>query len=408
MRWFHVLLALVGALLLGAWLAPPLGEDPGYVLIRFQGWAFESTAVALALSVIVAYGLVRLALWLLRMPGRAVRGAVQGRRESRLERGLLAYAEGRWSRAERLLADGAPGSADPAAHYLAAARAAHSRDDDDARERYLVLAEQEGGRSRFAVELTRAELLLADGDAAAAAALLESLHRERPRNARVLDLEARCRRALGDWAGLRRLVPAMRRADLLDDAGAGEVAREAATAEMAETNDPDALDAAWSSLTRAQQKDPALVRVYAERAFELGRGPAVTGLVEKTLRRQWDERLVALYGRLPHGDAGAALKKAEGWLRDHPDDPALMLTLGRLCRRAELWGKAREYLERSLALGADAEAYRDLGELREREGDTAGAMACYRNVARIQRGDPVEPVPVEGSRRLEQQGARNK
>lgn len=405
MRLLHVLLALVGALLLGAWLAPPLGEDPGYVLVRFQGWAFETTAVALALLLIVVYFVFRLALWLLRLPGRAVRGAVEGRHEARLERGLLAYAEGRWARAEKLLAGGARGSADPAAHYLAAARAAQARGDDRAREEYLALADDQGDRSRFAAEITRAEMMLEEpGQADAAAALLEGLHEERPRNPRVLDLLAASYRARSEWTRLRELAPALKRAGELDADGASALVREAAGHEMATAADAEQLDRAWAALGRADRRDPALVAAYAERALALGRGSHALDAVQKVLRRDWDERLVLLYGRLPADNPRAALKRAEGWLKEHPEDGALMLTLGRLCRRAELWGKAREYLERSLTFGARADTYRALAELMERDGDTAGAMACYRNVMRLDQGDPVEPVPVDSARRLDGPG----
>lgn len=401
MRLFHILLALVGALLLGAWLAPPLSEDPGYVLVRFQGWAFETTAVALALLAIAGYAVLRVAIWCLRLPGRAVRGAVEGRREARLERGLIAFAEGRWSRAEKLLSSGARGSSDPAAHYLAAARAAQARGDDGAREEYLALADAQGDPARFAAELTRAELMLDEpGQTSAAIALLEGLLEERPRNPRVLGLLAAGYRRQDNWPGLRRLAPALKRAGELDAAEAAALSRDAAEGELRTAPDLEQLQAAWSSLGRGERHDPVLVSAYAERALALGRGGEAADLVQKAIRRQWDESLVLLYGRLPVPDAGAALRRAEGWLKDHPDDGVLMLTLGRLCRRAELWGKAREYLERSLAFSARADTYRELAELKEQEGDTAGAMACYRNVLRLDRGDPVEPVPVEATRRL--------
>lgn len=402
MRLLHVLLALVGALLLGAWLAPPLGEDPGYVLVRFQGWAFETTAVALALLAIVGYFLFRIALWLLRLPGRAVRGAVEGRREARLERGLIAFAEGRWSRAEKLLSSGARGSTDPAAHYLAAARAAQARGDDNAREEYLALADSQGEPASFAAELTRAEFMLDEpGQAGAATALLEGLLEQRPRNPRVLALLAAGYRIQENWAALRGLAPALKRAGELDSAAAAALSREAAEAELGAAPDPGGLEASWSSLTRAERHDPVLVHAYAARALELGRGEEAADLVQKAIRRQWDEHLVLLYGLLPAPDPRAALKRADGWLKNHPDDGALLLTIGRLCRRAELWGKAREYLERSLTFSSRADTYRELAELKEQQGDTAGAMACYRNVLRLNRGDPVEPVPLADHRRLD-------
>lgn len=54
----------------------------------------------------------------------------------------------------------------------------------------------------------------------------------------------------------------------------------------------------------------------------------------------------------------------------HPDDPSLLLTLGRLCLQNRLWGKARDYLESSLNLQRNPETCAELARLLAGLGDT--------------------------------------
>ena len=61
------------------------------------------------------------------------------------------------------------------------------------------------------------------------------------------------------------------------------------------------------------------------------------------LKKQWDTGLVETYGLLDIAEPGKQLSAMERFLADHPDDPTLLLTLGRLSLRAQLWGKARGY-----------------------------------------------------------------
>ena len=71
------------------------------------------------------------------------------------------------------------------------------------------------------------------------------------------------------------------------------------------------------------------------------------------------------------------MERAETWLEQHPRDAVLLLTLGRLCARQGLWGKARSYLEASLSIEPTHSAHLELGRLLEREGKPAEAAAEY-------------------------------
>ncbi|HLF12305.1 MAG TPA: hypothetical protein VJA26_13945, partial [Gammaproteobacteria bacterium] len=68
-----------------------------------------------------------------------------------------------------------------------------------------------------------------------------------------------------------------------------------------------------------------------------------------------------------------------GWLKEHPEDGALLLTAARLCMANELWGKARSYLESSLALAPDPGSYALYGRLLTQLGERERAASAFRS-----------------------------
>jgi HemY protein len=61
----------------------------------------------------------------------------------------------------------------------------------------------------------------------------------------------------------------------------------------------------------------------------------------------------------------------------------LLATLGRLCAQAELWGKARNFLEASLSFEQSRSAHLELARLAERMGQGDEAQRHYRRAAEI-------------------------
>jgi HemY protein len=77
-------------------------------------------------------------------------------------------------------------------------------------------------------------------------------------------------------------------------------------------------------------------------------------------------------------DPLAPLERAEAWLRKRPDDAELLASCARLCLRAELIGKARSYLEASIARRPSQENSLILADLLEQMGEHARAADCLR------------------------------
>lgn len=390
---FLVLVAVVLALLAAA-VAPVFKADPGLVQIHFRGWTVETSILVLTVGVILIWLLAWFLVKLWRMPARTARQIREQRAMAQLEKGLLALTEGDWSTAERALQKSVGSDGRSTARYLAAAEAADGQDAADRAEWYLEQADSRNAKQKFLVELTRARILCSNGRFEAARPLLEDLHGRRRRHQQVLEMLARCYRELDDWEALLKLLPAMRKAGLVDDDGAEELRREAAVDGLQRIQEAEELQARFKSLPRPMQRTAAVAGAFADQALRLGAPELTEEVLRNSLRMQWEPGLLIAYGEAGPDDATRRLKQCEKWLESHPEDSWLHLTLGRLCAREELWGKARHHMIRSLELEPTVTGYDALGQLLERKGELEVAMACFRNALRLSQGK--EPLPLPG------------
>jgi HemY protein len=120
-------------------------------------------------------------------------------------------------------------------------------------------------------------------------------------------------------------------------------------------------------------------------------------LLRKSLGRSWDDHLVDIYGLLRVPDVAEAMRTAEGWLKYYPQNAALLRTLGRLSLRNQLWGVARDYFQRSLAVQKDPETFGELARLLHSLGDTQKSMEVYQSALQLSAPVlPELPQPTKG------------
>ncbi len=394
MKRSFLLLLILALLLLAGAMAPMFKTDPGHVLINFGDWTIETSVLVLASAFLILWFAVQIALWLWRMPVETARKMREQRAFKQLEKGLLALTEGDWSTAEKALEKSASKQGRTTAHYLAAAQAADSQDAHDRREYYLEQAGSGGSKKRFLVELTRARMLLANGNRAAALPLLQELYKRNRKHPQVLELLSRCYRGLGDWDELQAMLPALRKAGVLDDDQSQDLQEEIAVNKLQSVKDADELQAVWKKLPRAMRHHSAVVDAFAMGATKLERADLAEPVICASLKNEWNPALVLRYGDPAADDRTKRLKQCEKWLKQHPDDAGLHLALGRLCAAESLWGKAREHMVKSLELEPSSLGYDAFGQLLEHQGELEPAMACFRNALRMNQGQPPEPLPA--------------
>jgi len=394
---FLVLIAFALALLAAA-LAPVFKADPGMVQIHFRGWTVETSVLVLLLGVLLAWLLIWLLLWIWKMPSDAARRVREQRSLAQLEKGLLALTEGDWQTAERALERSASTHGRTTARYLAAAEAAGGQDASDRAEYYLEQADTRNRKQKFIVALTRAKIMVSNGQFEEARPVLEELQSRRKKHPQVLEMLSRCYTELGEWEPLVGLLPVMIKTRMIDTEKASQLKQQAAVIELRRSRDADSLLSDWRGLPKALQQDVLVLQTFAERTVELDAPELNEDVIRIALKRRWDSSLLLPYGKAGPDDASKRMRQCEKWLKDHPEDSALHLALGRLCAREELWGKAREHLVRSLELEPTVAGYDSLGQLLERKGELEVAMACFRNALRMNQGRSPKPLPGDLAR----------
>ncbi|MEQ6886337.1 heme biosynthesis HemY N-terminal domain-containing protein [Salicola sp. Rm-C-2C1-2] len=406
-----LLIVLLVALPAGTLLSLGIAEDPGYIRVSIGSWLVETNFwVGVSLAVLAAL----LLHWLLDMlrglrlspgaMGQWVRNT--GRRRSRrvTTRGLLELAEGNWGRARKLLESGAGNAETPLINYLSAAEAAHQQGDQEEADRFLRLAWESTAGSDLAVGLTQARLQLnAERNEKALATLLR-LRRKAPNHPHVMRQLANVYRNLEDWQALSELLPELRRHAALDESSLNELeqevwlnvldqAAERLERQPAEQRNLDHLDRVWDQLPPARRKDESVVHHYADHLARLGAESRAESLLRKVLRQNWSDLLVNLYGRIRGARADEQLLMAENWLHQRPNNPELLLALGRISLRNQLWGKAREYLETSLSVRHSQETAAELCRLYAHLGRYEDSVRLLRQGVLEHHGLPRLPMP---------------
>ncbi|GLK87571.1 heme biosynthesis HemY N-terminal domain-containing protein [Pseudomonas turukhanskensis] len=354
-------------------------EDPGYVLIAYKNFRYESSlwaAVTVIAVLALAVYLVRLLLSLVLVSGGVVNPWSRRNRQRRVqlasEQGLLDLAEGRWARAVRHLQRAADGERQPLIYYLGAARAANELGEYEQSDGFLEKALERQPHAELAIALAHAELQQARGQTEAALETLQVMRDRHPHHRQVLKHLQQVHQQRGDWPAVIALLPDLRKDKVLGDAELTALEQQAWSARLASAandglNDGEIalqpLTQAWQHLSKSQRGEPQLVAVYAEQLRVLGAPEEAEEVLRAAIARQYDSRLVELYGLVRGRDVAKQLQTAEGWLKANPTDPVLLLCLGRLCLQNHLWGKAREYFESSLSFARHPQACAELARL---------------------------------------------
>ena len=405
-----LLLVIATAVLIGLAVV----EDPGYVLIAYKNFRYESSlwaAVALIAAVWLAVYLIRLVLSLVFVSGGVVNPWSRRNRKRRVqlasEQGLLDLAEGRWARAVRHLQRAAEGEQQPLIYYLGAARAANELGDYEQSDGFLEKALERQPHAELAIALAHAELQQARGQTEAALETLQVMRNRHPHHRQVLKHLQQVHQQRGDWPAVIALLPDLRKDKVLGDAELSALEQQAWSARLASAatdglnNGEIALQPltqAWQHLSKSQRSEPRLVAVYAEQLRVLGAPEEAEEVLRSAISRQYDNRLVELYGQVRGRDAVKQLQAAEGWLKTNPTDPVLLLCLGRLCLHNNLWGKAREYFESSLGFARTPQACGELARLLAQQGELQRSNELFEEaMGLLDRPLPTLPLPAVAS-----------
>ena len=384
-KWFLTLLLILSATAAFFWF---FLDDPGFIVIGRGAWTVETSlstfVIALVLGGFSVYSVFSLLLSLLRLPLRFFYNRSVHQEEKAhdsLVHGLLALIQGQWQEAEKVLLKTMSLGELSALHYLGAAYAASELNAFARIPSYLDKAQNNlSKKEAVTITLFDAKLEWQHENYSAALEKAQVAYSLAPKHAEVLLLLVRLYVQLTDWQALLKLLPEVRKHKVLSVEEILDLDDRANIALIQESlrNDPVKANQIWSQIPKATRLRPVLLKVYVEHLMAAGDAMTAEPLVKEALKYQWDADLVNLYGILETANTSQQISSAEGWLKYHDKDAVLLRTLGHLCLRNRLWGKARQYLEESVKVEPSVKTFQVLGDLSVQTGDLAEANEYYR------------------------------
>ncbi len=380
MRW---VLGILGLFALAVALALALRFNTGYALLVWPPYrvelSFNLLLLLLAAGFALAYLLLRFIVGAIGLPAKVREFRARRRREnarSTMLEALRAFFEGRYGRAEKAAASALESGESPALGAVLAARAAHELRRYEQRDGYLARAAALSPEDAPMCSIAAADMLLDQRRFQDALLELQSLPEK---HTAALRLELRAQQQAKNWEQALPLIEQLERRKVLDATQAGELRRYAHAENLKRAAlDRHVLEDCWQKIP-APQKRNARVAAAAARCFiALGGRAQANPIIEQALDAEWDSELIGLYGEDPDSDAIRQIERAEKWLKTNPRDAALLLTLGRLCVKQDLWGKAQSYIEASISVEPTYSAHLALAQLHEKLGNPDAAHRHYR------------------------------
>ena len=386
---------LLLAIVLAAIVNSMFGEDAGYVKMQWGGRVLQTSFIGLLMIFLSLYFIIRATVHFFRMPkkfGQKVKEINQNNARKRLTQGMIDVSEGNFSQAEKRLTKSANKSETPLLNYLNAARAAQAQGKSERRDKWLKQAYENTPEAAKAILLTQAELQLEADEFELSLATLQKLEELSPGHKQSLRLQAKLYERLEDWAQLRNLVPKLRQYKSYTKESIDKIALTANTEILLDAPNLEQLNLAWNTLDKTTRTQAKLIAGYATGLINFGENKQAETIVNHALKKHWDEGLLDCYANLTEMDTSKQLAQVETWLKKRGESPNLLQVAAKLSMRAQLWGKARSYIESSIAIEPTPQRYQLHGELLQHLGDAGLASDAFKKGLQILTGNPQSKI----------------
>ncbi|MES2624974.1 MAG: heme biosynthesis HemY N-terminal domain-containing protein [Pseudomonadota bacterium] len=378
------------ALGLASALALIMASDPGYILIHYRGYSVEATLSTVIITLVLLAVLFVALRWLLRIinPLQLFRKStwknfVSVSPAKATAIGFNHLLLGRWLEAYKLLVENAEKVEDPQLSYLGAAIAAFQRGDTASWNWCLDRAEKKALAETQGLQNLRAMFAMRSGQQEQALVLLTALHKAVPNSPLALQQLKNIYVAKSDWDNLDDLLAELEKQKVVGGTELVLLQEQVYQYKLqqAAENSLDNLRLVWQDLPKSLRSNEVLTGAYLQNLLRFNQDTEAGALLTRFLKQQWSDKLVAMLGFVNSKQPKQQLQMMEVWLKDKPGNPVLLLTLGRLSLRDQLWGKAREYFEQALRATSNnelsAEISAELGRLLEHLGEHEKSLACY-------------------------------
>jgi HemY protein len=392
----RLLLWLVALMAAAIGIAVTARFNPGNVVLFYPPHRIDLSlnffVVLEVLLFILLYALLRAFNATMSMPQRVA--AYRQRKRERdgnkgLRDALKALFEGRFGHAEKAATRAAELPENAGLAALIGARAAHRMREPARRDHWLAGTVHDNSL-KTARLMTVTELLVDDHQPEAALEAVAELNASGTRHIHALQWSMKANQQAKNWPEVLRLVRSLDKHKALHPALSARLRELAYDALLSDnSHDAESIQRVWATVPSADRIKPYIAAHAAAALNARGLHDEARATVEEALRAEWDDRVVRAYrdAAAPAGSPAllAQIENCEQWMKQRPNDAELALTLGSLCLKQKLWGKAQRYLEQALSDASEPRMVREshlkLAQMHEALGQHDEAAAHFRQCA---------------------------
>ena len=351
--------------------------------------SFTAFFIVALLLFVAAYGLIRLTVSFFSLSTKVRKFRIERtltKSRALLDEMLSAYFEGRYADAEKAAVRAIAKGEKSALHPIIAARSAHELREYKKRDAYLASSEEKKIGDTTMRLMATTKFMLEQHDSRAALSALQEMHNRgvKPYPG-ALSLELKAQQQAGNWDKVLHVLDQLEKKASIDTSVAEQMRQEAWQEKIRKQADLSDLTTCLKNVPGKIKKSSKFAATAARALLHYQGSKLAQQLIRDSLEAQWDGELVALYGNCLSDDLVLQIEQAEKWLKQHPQEPGLLLALGKLCIQQKLWGKAQNYLEASISLLPSHAAFEALGQLAEKMGKQDDAFRYFQQAMKINR-----------------------
>lgn len=338
--------------------------------------------VGLILGVLMLYLLIKCLAGLMATPEKISlfgRNRQTRKASEALNAAGLAFFEGKYQQAEQAAAkvlNNKEAGSNRILALMIGAHAANQSGNLELRNQYLADIAKLPEKQQLSRHLLLAESALSAANNNEATSHLKAAAQINPSLTRLVQLQLRQATNQGNALEILDKTEKLQRAGVLSQQEAQDYTHLAYQRLLDLTEDASSLKATLKRIPNQLINGDFCAKI-AERYVQLGLYPQAIKWVSKHYPSTQNAALLPTFVHsvryLDEHEQRKAIDTATAWLKNAPKDAKLLANLGELAYGQQLWGKAQDYLEASIAIEPSNKARLSLAKVFEQIGDKQGA-----------------------------------
>jgi len=374
-------LYVVLAILFSAFMTQILVKDPGYVAIHFQSYVVEMSLIVFIVSFVLIILLLTAIKKMLHSPRliiKKTRAHKQKKANQLLEKSFLEMAQGKYSKAEKNASKAVKNCSTPVLAYIQAALSADAQKNHAGRDEWIKKAFEKHAYAEDVIFLTQGKLQIRDKRYEDARATLGKMAEKNNDNIAAFELLKDLYVRFGEWEKLSESLPLLRKNSSLSEKEFDELELKIFDKRIDNSSGEEALKTLWKDTPKNLKKNPILLNAFCLRLINQNLEDISEKEILSYMKRNYSEALIKTYLKINHSDPQKPLKKINQWIENYGNQPELLTSAAKICKKAKLWDQAKDFIEEAINVNPTTENLFILGEILFHFGKINSACETYR------------------------------